>query len=558
MVKASIQRPAYDWPGLLFLVSALLGLGIAYDRALAWPKFLLITGGIGIGFWFAHAPERVRLGRWGTISPLSVALNVLPAAMAVFFLLTNDWGRWEGKLGGLSVVGQWFAKVQITPPGIGLNPNVAGGIIAAFLPLQAAALRVGSHPRKHLWLGSLLLGLSGVGLLLSASRGAWLALAVATGGWTLWELSGRIAIRWQRDEAERIRPIIWSGLLLAGVIGIIFVLVLTPWGARFMAMQGERPAIWRNSRDLLGDYLFTGLGLCGFQMAYSSYVFLVHVGYITHAHNLFLDIWLEQGLLGLVALVWFLGAAVWSDAPVSRWRPAALTALAVILMHGLIDDAFYGYGGWGILLLFIPFAMLARLDERAGSVPVKEPVKGSARGRVILATGSMAVVLIVVATLIPQVRAAFQANLGALVQTRAELSAYRWPQWPIQDAVRRSPGVNLSRAISYYQMALALDPANVTANRRLGQLELSRGEYKAACQHLQAAYTAAPSQRASRQLWGECNALAGDTRSAVMLWQTIDVSQQQLVLRRWWYLYIGDQERASRMAGAEQALNNRP
>ncbi len=176
-----MRRTAYDGPMLLFVASAAMGLGIAYDRTAAWLKFGLIVGGTVVGYWFAHAPERMRLGRWGEVSPVRVMFGLLPALVAIFFLLTNDWGRWDAKLGWLEPLRRWFAAWQPPLPGIRLNPNVAGGIIAAFLPMQAATLQAGSRGRRSVWPGSLLLGLSGMGLLMSASRGAWLALAAAAG-----------------------------------------------------------------------------------------------------------------------------------------------------------------------------------------------------------------------------------------------------------------------------------------------------------------------------------------------------------------------------------------
>ena len=102
---------------------------------------------------------------------------------------------------------------------------------------------------------------------------------------------------------------------------------------------------------------------------------------------------------------------------------------------------------------------------------------------------------------LPGSQAVIQANLGALAQARAELSVYQWPAWPIQDALRRSPEVDLAPAIAHYQAALALDPRNVAANRRLGQIELSDGQYDAARQHLEAAFAAAPGQRERDKCW---------------------------------------------------------
>ena len=222
---------------------------------------------------------------------------------------------------------------------------------------------------------------------------------------------------------------------------------------------------------------------------------------------------------------------------------APLVSLAVIVVHGLVDDAFYG--SRGVLLLFVPFALLARTNA------ARPPGAAGQRrqpARVAAAFGAVALLV----ALLPQTRAAFQANLGALRQTQIELGIYQWPTWPIQDALRRQapgypPPVNLAPVMARYAAALALDPHNATANRRLGQIELSLGRYNAARQHLEAAYAAAPGQRATRQLLGELRAITGDMTGAAALWQTVDMSQGQLQLRAWWYNEMGEKETAARI-----------
>ena len=141
--------------------------------------------------------------------------------------------------------------------------------------------------------------------------------------------------------------------------------------------------VWRNSWDLAWDYAFTGAGLGSFSMAYSSYVLLLHVPHTAHAHNLALDIWLAQGLAGLLAVAWLLlsafgplaftapGAAASRPGHAPRWRAAAAMSLLVILVHGLIDDIYYGHGGIGVMALFVPFALLAR--RSGGALPLRPP-----------------------------------------------------------------------------------------------------------------------------------------------------------------------------------------
>ena len=277
-------------------------------------------------------------------------------------------------------------------------------------------------------------------------------------------------------------------------------------------------------------------------MAYSSYSLLIHVGHTFHAHNLFLNVWLEQGLLGLVALGWLLALAVWPQPAASAWRGFALASLAVILLHGMVDDVFSGFGG-RIVVLVLPLALLARFEVASAPPPARFRFGGAAHYSAAAVAGVLALLIVTVVGVSP-VRATFLANLGAVAQSRTELALYHWPEWSVQDELRRALRADLQPAIQYYQAALALDPGNAIANRRLGQIEISFGDYETACGHVQQAYQSAPGQRATRQLMGECDAIVGNLVGAAELWRTIDVSQGQITLRWFWYDYLGDYERS--------------
>ena len=384
---------------------------------------------------------------------------------------------------------------------------------------------------------------------MSASRGAWLALTMVLAAWGLWWLSEQVGNQRRGLSDPRLRRALWV-VALSSVVVTLFVAVFVMLSRGQMRDLDGRLALWRSSLDLALDYPLSGLGLASFEMPYSSYVLLVHVGYLTHAHNLLLDVWLGQGLLGLLGFGWLLAVAVRTGQSASPWRNAAIASLVVILLHGLLDDAFYGYDGRAIVLLFVPFALLARPAMTPEASDQRQVSMKRRNVYAIPVLCGMCVVLTVAALALPQSRAVIQANLGTLAQTRAELSVYQWPAWPIQDALRRSPEVDLGPAIARYAAALALDPHNVAANRRLGQIELSKGQYDAARQHLETAFENAPRQRATRQMLGESYAIAGDAERAASLWRTVDVGQEQLAVRQGWYEHIGDTQRARRIAGA--------
>jgi tetratricopeptide (TPR) repeat protein len=221
---------------------------------------------------------------------------------------------------------------------------------------------------------------------------------------------------------------------------------------------------------------------------------------------------------------------------------AATLSLATILIHGTIDDVLYSSGG--ALLLFTPLAFAAvRPSERRASA------------RQWLAWGlPVAVLLVVVLALLwrgPLLSLVF-SNRGAVQQSQTELGVYSWPEWPIQDAVRRE--VDLGPAVASYERALVLNPHNATANRRLGMIELSLGEYKDAVDHLKAAYASEPWSETTRQLYGEALITAGQVAEGQALWSRVAGDQGQLQARIFWYEYIGDEERA---AWVRQAAGDR-
>ena len=319
------------------------------------------------------------------------------------------------------------------------NPNVIGGALAMLLPLQIKAL---AQHRRSIQIG--LIALTLIGLALSLTRGAWLALSLVGGLWFAWRWLNR------RVTNQRTARLVWlTGVIVLAVIGGA-ILFATPLGDRLLGLGGDRTNIWRNSLALIDDYPLSGFGLGSFEMAYSSYALLIHVGHTLHAHNVWLNIWLEQGGLGLIAFSGLVLAALWPKSDTSIWRTAALASLGVVLIHTLFDDPFYGYGGAGIPLLFIPLGLLHRPAKLADP----KPSRRKHQLQPALVVWSAALAGLIATAVLPQGRAVIEANLGAVAQTRAELPLYQWPEVPIQDVLRQSTGVDESAAIQHYSAAL--------------------------------------------------------------------------------------------------------
>jgi hypothetical protein len=155
--------------------------------------------------------------------------------------------------------------------------------------------------------------------------------------------------------------------------------------------------------------------------------------------------------------------------------------------------------------------------------------------------------------LVPGAQGQLLANWGAVQQSRTELSEYSWEEWGVQDRFRRVNDALLEPSLREYASSLAVDPGNVTANRRIGQIALSYGDLAKARFYLEAAYAKAPWQRPTRLLLGEVYAVDGDIVSAAQLWRPVGHRDAYLEGRVWWYgSYQGDGAAAQRLLDANE------
>ena len=553
VTRRLVQLSALDFPLWLFVATAALAVWAAYDRPAAWPKFWLIVGGGLLFYALSRAEPLGRVRAW--------LLAAFGGGVALYFLATHDWDAYPAKIEALMALGRSLQAPLPELPGHRLHPNVAGGIMALMAPFAGwwvldawAGMRraQGTGRGRAGLLLALGLAVSAVtlfGLMMTTSRGAWLGLGSAAALAFLWGATGLVS----RDNPGR-RAWLLLGMVGALLVAAVGVGLIWPQAPTLLieALPGagtglDRIELARNTLLLARDYAFVGAGLDGFQMLYSTYVLLIHVGFTVHSHNLFLNVAVEQGLPALVMLVWMwalMAAALWKKA---RRSPgslgllgAAALSLVVLLIHGLVDDVLYG--SRAVLLLFAPLALATAELRRAERAPRR------AAWALPLA---MVLVLGLALVFRGPILAQALANLGAVRQSQIELGAYSWPEWPIQDALRRA--TDLGEPVGYFERALALDAGNATANRRLGQIELSLGEYEEALTHLEAAYGAEPWSPTTRQLYGEALIANGRVEEGAALWSTVNQSQNQLGARVYWYGSLDDAQRAAWIEQAAEA-----
>ena len=460
-------------PGLAFLSTALVGVWAAYDRQAAWMRFGLIALGVLLAVIIAAVGKR---GGENIRGFIGIGCGFLAASVGAYYLLGHDFAQTDqAKLTWLHQLGLW---VQAHRPTIGamknINSNVGGSVLALLLPLGLGGCAWAWTHRRWAWMTLATLALMPIlaALALSQNRGAWAGLGAAalTGGYLAWQVRRRQGGSLSPAQSRRYNNTLLIGafLFMGGAFWAAVTLPALGWLAGSAAGVNDsamgRAAIWQSMLPLIGDYFFTGSGLGSTMMVYSSYVMMLHVGYLSHAHNLYLQIAIEQGIPGLVAFIWLVSSAARTvlNPEADRVsglsvRIATLASLTVLLVHGMVDAV--PYYSAAVPLMFLPIGAAFMFHVSAGRAPAVADERQTLIRRTRRNAIAVAAIGIVAlgALLSPPSQAMLRTNLGAVAQTRAELSRYHWPDWPIQDALRRSADIDLGPAVANYEAALRLE-----------------------------------------------------------------------------------------------------
>ncbi len=346
-----LQIPAMPFwlPASLFLLAGLLSLWNATD--------------IWVGFW--------EWGKWGQV--LLMALLVydrlqLPQASRRVALLL---GAVMATAVFQSLVGLWQFSGHCHVPenfAIGSHFYRAYGTFeqpnpfAGFLGITGALLggwflgQLREAPRAaRSWVTGLSVGLILAALLASWSRGAWMGFSAAA----LVMIALLPRHQWQR--ALLILGVIGGGLALyfSGLLPPSIMARMTGFLSytRFEDVRGvginntnyaviERMAHWQAALAMWREHFWLGVGLGCYEAAYPAYRLLNWPLALGHAHNFYLNLLAETGLIGLSAYVSMLGSffvRLWrATDKLSGWQwglaVGLLGAWTHYAVHDLVDN----------------------------------------------------------------------------------------------------------------------------------------------------------------------------------------------------------------------------
>ena len=221
------------------------------------------------------------------------------------------------------------------------NPNNFAEILLLFLPFYFAALFNTRNVLMKLVYLALACPLF-LSIVFTQTRIAWIAFVIAGFVYLLF-------------KEKRLIPV----FILLGIVSIPFlpqsiIMRLRTITNVLDSSITTRLQVWKTVIPILKDYWFTGLGLGNetlLRVSKNYYIFVSKGSIPSHSHNLYLQLWIETGLPGILAFFAFLGTIVKKsirslyqkrkDAYVNNILIAGLSALAGILAIGMAEYVWF-------------------------------------------------------------------------------------------------------------------------------------------------------------------------------------------------------------------------
>lgn len=144
--------------------------------------------------------------------------------------------------------------------------------------------------------------------------------------------------------------------IIAGTLIIVLLIFLIPQTRdytitllTFQDTSGDvRIALWQGTFRLIKNHPIFGAGLGGFPYLYEQYKEAKHVEISLYPHNIFLNFWVETGILGLIALIWIVinyfreGFKNLScKLQAKNYSLILLSVMICILVYGLVDAPYF-------------------------------------------------------------------------------------------------------------------------------------------------------------------------------------------------------------------------
>ncbi len=287
--KRILRLEPVDVLALAFLATVFFGGVVSLSSASLKPALLMVCLGFGYLLTVQLMTERAWMTRCACAAVLSATLVSVYGIVLYYLDAGYSSEAWlDSEMFG-TIAGRAVATLE--------NPNMLGEYLILIIPI-AVSMFLGRGEGLRPITALLSTGIMGVCLILTWSRGAWLGLIIA---------ALVFLFMWHHRS-------VW--LVFAGVAAIPVLPYVLPASIvqRFTSIgnitdtsTSYRVSIWRASANMIEDHLLTGIGIGegAWDRVYPIYAFN-GIEAAPHSHNLFMQIWLETGLFGILIFFVFL------------------------------------------------------------------------------------------------------------------------------------------------------------------------------------------------------------------------------------------------------------
>lgn len=527
-----IRRTHLDPLLAVYMLFAAVGSWAAYDASGALHKFLAIAAGVILYYALSSQPQRNKV--W--VAGLFFSGGIVAA---LYFFLTYDFITYPRKI---ELVNQIGRLIMLARPDFGwraIHPNYIAGISAIaslfgfhLLLRRNEKSRTSSTTTRLVLFGLVFLAST---IIMATSRGVLMAITAVVLVWLLW-----IGVRFSASKFSRINVSIFPIVVLVFLAAVVILLYSGPARSgegvsdSYYFGNGSRSELFERSLYLVADFPMIGAGLGSFPGLYSHYLLGIPNYNVPNSHNLFLDVFIELGMVGGVAFLWMylssirrlsrnITSANTRDDKLLQW--VVLSALILAVVHGMVDD--YLFQGSGAIL---SVALL-------GIVPGQSRVPQNSQGANHLGSAEIIMLAVAGAAMLAllviyqnSIRSVWFSNLGAVQMAKVELAGFPTNQWAEASIVEK-----LQDAETTFLASVEADPSNRTANHRLGLISMLRRDFPSAEAYLEAARVKSPGHRGIVKSLGYCKTWLGDFESARALLSQIPEASDELSVYTWWW-----------------------
>ena len=336
------------WAWLVYknLVKDFIHYKLSIDKKLLIPiSLFLLAGFISL---FVGGIDRAKLGQFLVwfLQPISLffisgyIFKQFPKSknfllLTLYFLLG---------IAGIYAIVQYLTLIGLPPTWWGnsvepkralsffVHPNFyalwSAPLLALLIPDVAESLKSEILNQKVLlWI------IGSIGLLLSLSRSGWLGLSVAIIAYLIFAADAKI------------RKIILGAIVAVALI--VFAVPNLRWRV-ILPFRGEKSAdsrveLWTDGVTAIKQSPILGLGLTGFAKEYSTINTDPTLDTHNFPHNIFLNFWVETGLLGLISFLCIAYFGIYNG--LKNRQDAIKLGIALFLIalisQGLVDNPYF-------------------------------------------------------------------------------------------------------------------------------------------------------------------------------------------------------------------------